>query len=108
MIKYTLICDNKHSFESWFANSDAYDKQVKRKLVTCPVCDSAKVEKALMAPRLNAKGNKRKTGKPEAVAAMQAAAQAAMPAATPAAAPETSPVVSVSPEEKEFRQKFNG
>lgn len=105
MIKYTLICDKKHSFESWFANSDAYDKQVKRKLVTCPVCDSAKVEKALMAPRLNAKGNKRKSGKPEAVAAMQAVAEATAPAAVPAAAPETSSVVSVSPEEKEFRQK---
>ena len=77
MIKYTLVCDHRHTFESWFANSETFDKQVKRKLVTCPVCDSAKVEKALMAPRLNAKGNRRKTGKPEAVAAMP----------TPAAAP---------------------
>ncbi len=98
MIKYTLVCDNKHTFESWFANSDAYDKQVKKKLVTCPMCDSAKVEKALMAPRLNARGNKRKSGKPESVAAMQAP--------VPAATPETSPVVNVSPAEKEFRTKL--
>ena len=96
MIKYTLVCDNKHTFETWFANSAAYDKQVKKKLVTCPVCDSAKVEKALMAPRLNAKGNKRKSGKPEAVAAM--------PTGAPAMA-ETSPVMNLSPEEKEFRSK---
>ena len=98
MIKYTLVCDHKHTFESWFANSEAYDKQVKRKLVTCPICDSAKVEKALMAPRLNARGNKRKTGKSEAVAAMQEVAAVA--------APDTSPVVNVSPEEKEFRAKL--
>ncbi len=51
MIKYALACDNGHQFESWFQNSAAYDKQVKRKLVTCPICDSAKVEKAIMAPR---------------------------------------------------------
>jgi len=53
MILYTLACDQGHTFDSWFANSAAYDKQVKRSLVTCPVCNSAKVEKALMAPRLS-------------------------------------------------------
>jgi len=53
MIRYALNCDNGHAFESWFANSAAYDKQAKRKLVTCPVCGSAKVEKAMMAPSLN-------------------------------------------------------
>ena len=53
MIRYTLACDQGHTFESWFASSAAYDKQVKRSLVTCPVCNSAKIEKALMAPRLS-------------------------------------------------------
>ena len=101
MIKYTLVCDHKHTFESWFANSEAYDKQVKKKLVTCPACDSATVEKALMAPRLNAKGNKRKSGRPEMVSA-----QATTPAAVPETTPETSPVAIASPEEKEFRQKL--
>jgi hypothetical protein len=52
MIRYALHCDKGHEFESWFANSAAYDKQHKRALVTCPVCNSAKVEKAIMAPRL--------------------------------------------------------
>jgi hypothetical protein len=55
MIKYTLVCDKKHEFESWFADSAAFDKQAKRKLVACPVCDSVKVEKAIMAPRVAAK-----------------------------------------------------
>ncbi|MGA7790911.1 MAG: DUF1178 family protein, partial [Xanthobacteraceae bacterium] len=52
MIRYALTCDEGHGFESWFQNSAAYDKQSKRSLVTCPLCGSAKVEKAMMAPNL--------------------------------------------------------
>jgi len=52
MIRYALHCDQGHAFESWFQSSAAYDKQAKRALVTCPTCGSAKVEKAIMAPRL--------------------------------------------------------
>jgi len=52
MIRYTLVCNERHEFESWFTNSAAYDKQAKRKLIECPMCGSAKVEKAIMAPRL--------------------------------------------------------
>ena len=52
MIRYALTCDQGHAFESWFQNSAAYDKQVRRGLVTCPVCGSAKVEKTIMAPRV--------------------------------------------------------
>ena len=40
MIKYALACDKGHEFESWFADSAAFDKQAKRKLVSCPVCGS--------------------------------------------------------------------
>lgn len=53
MIKYSLVCDNAHDFESWFPNSDAFDKQVKRGLVECPQCGSLKVSKALMAPSVS-------------------------------------------------------
>ena len=52
MIHYSLHCHKGHDFESWFASSAAYDKQVKRGLISCPLCGSAKVEKAIMAPRL--------------------------------------------------------
>ncbi len=57
MIKYSLICDKAHEFESWFASSEAFDKQVKRGLVTCPQCNSAKVAKAIMAPRVTRTDN---------------------------------------------------
>ena len=52
MIRYTLRCEREHTFESWFQDSSAYDSQVKRKLVSCPVCESVKIDKAIMAPRI--------------------------------------------------------
>jgi hypothetical protein len=55
MIRYSLRCERDHAFESWFQSSSAFDSQVKRKLVTCPACGSAKVEKAIMAPQIVSK-----------------------------------------------------
>lgn len=52
MIRYTLCCDQGHDFESWFRDSEAFEAQKKRKLVTCPICHSAKVEKTIMAPQV--------------------------------------------------------
>jgi hypothetical protein len=52
MIRYSLICDNAHEFDSWFANSGAFDDQSERGLVACPLCDSAHVTKAIMSPRV--------------------------------------------------------
>jgi hypothetical protein len=50
MIKYALACEQAHEFESWFPSSEAYETQRKRGLVTCPICDSPKVDKQIMAP----------------------------------------------------------
>lgn len=88
MIRYSLVCERKHTFESWFQNSAAYEKQAKRGLVECPVCGSSKIEKSLMAPSLGA-GTKKK-GK----------------AADATAPQEPTPVAMVSPEEREFRSKL--
>ena len=52
MIHYNLRCEKGHAFESWFQSSSAYEAQEKRKLVSCPICGSAKVERAIMAPRI--------------------------------------------------------
>jgi hypothetical protein len=95
MIRYALVCDRKHQFEIWFADSADYDKQKKRGLVTCPACDSAKVEKAIMAPALQ---NTKKRGSRTPVTPNEPA---------PAAASEPSaPVAMISPQEQEFRQKL--
>ncbi|MEO3389342.1 DUF1178 family protein [Mesorhizobium sp. CAU 1741] len=53
MIRYTLICDAEHEFDGWFRNGDDFDLQKKRGFVSCPVCHSAKVDKALMAPAVS-------------------------------------------------------
>lgn len=53
MIKYALVCDQGHAFESWFPNSDAYETQARRGLVDCPHCGSIRVSKALMAPSVS-------------------------------------------------------
>ena len=53
MIKYRLICDQNHEFEGWFADSAAFVSQQKAGYLTCPVCDSVNVRRALMAPNLN-------------------------------------------------------
>src|SRR3712207_4870937 len=52
MIKYALACDQDHAFESWFPSSDSFETQRKRGFVSCPICDSTKVEKQIMAPRV--------------------------------------------------------
>jgi hypothetical protein len=94
MIRYTLACQKGHSFESWFANSAAYDKQAKRGLVSCPVCGNSKVEKAIMAPKLS---GTRKRGAAKAPAAAVEA---------PAVDASKAPVAMISPQEQEFRAKL--
>ena len=53
MIKYRLICKNcEENFDSWFASSKEYEKLKKKKLLVCHICNSTKVDKTLMAPRV--------------------------------------------------------
>lgn len=52
MIKYQLICDQAHEFEGWFGDSAGFEGQQKSGFLTCPVCGSADVRRALMAPNL--------------------------------------------------------
>ncbi|SIR46357.1 hypothetical protein SAMN05880582_11466 [Rhizobium sp. RU20A] len=53
MIRYQLSCDQAHAFEGWFSNSDDFDRQVATGFLTCPVCGSPHVSKALMAPSVS-------------------------------------------------------
>jgi hypothetical protein len=93
MIRYALVCAEGHGFESWFPSSAAYDRQAKQKLVTCPICGSAKVEKQIMAPRL-AGARKRGEAPPPAVSEQ------------PAPGPDKTPVAMMSPQEQELRKKL--
>lgn len=53
MIKYRLVCSQGHDFESWFSSSADYDRIADAGHLSCAVCGSNKVEKALMAPRVS-------------------------------------------------------
>ena len=101
MIRYSLRCERDHTFESWFQDSGAYDTQVKRKLVSCPVCGSAKVEKAIMAPRIvSKKGRERQETAPMPAPTPAAPAEAA---STPQAAGSTPLMMA---QERELRAKL--
>ena len=100
MIKYALVCDKGHEFESWFADSAAFDRQRKRKLVACPECESVKVDKTIMAPRLATKKGKRPVPEPAAATPKEA------PVATEVTTAPPAPVAMISPQEVEFRAKL--
>jgi len=53
LIKYTLTCENAHTFEGWFSESADFDRQVESGFLTCPVCNSASISKSLMAPSVS-------------------------------------------------------
>ena len=53
MIKYKLICKNCFTkFDSWFSSSTDFERLKKKKFLNCANCNSKKIEKTLMAPRL--------------------------------------------------------
>lgn len=59
MILYLLVCAKGHEFESWFRDSAAYDAQAAQGFITCPVCQSTTVSKAVMAPNVARAGRDR-------------------------------------------------
>jgi hypothetical protein len=99
MIRYALRCERGHTFESWFQDSSAFDAQVKRKLVSCPACDSVKIEKAIMAPRVVAKKG-RQRAEPAPVPTTPA------PAPAPAESPAATPTPLLVAQERELRAKL--
>ncbi len=62
MIKYKLICKNcELQFDSWFASSLEFEKLKKKNFLICHNCNSNKIEKSLMAPKLINNSKHRKT-----------------------------------------------
>lgn len=99
MIKYTLKCTCDHQFESWFQSAAAFDKLSGAGMVTCAVCGSRDVKKAMMAPRVRT-GRKAVSQLGEAEAQDTSdAPQEAVPA--PAEAPTPEPALSEARTEAE-------
>jgi hypothetical protein len=88
VIRYALVCESGHEFESWFRSADDYERQQKKRLVSCPLCDSVKTEKRIMRPAL-ARG-----------------ARSPKQVEMPPAAEQKAPVAMISPQEQELRTKL--
>ena len=58
MICYDLKCEKNHIFNSWFNCVDAYDKLEKSNLLSCAVCGSSNVHRAIMAPQVSRSNTK--------------------------------------------------
>lgn len=87
MIRYTLVCEAEHGFESWFPSSESFDAQAARGLVSCPVCGSVRVGKSMMAPSVA-----RTDRGPRTLPAMAGPpAEAGSPSAAPQAPPQLAP-----------------
>ena len=82
MIRYSLQCERGHAFESWFQSSSAYESQEKRKLVNCPICGSAKVERAIMAPQIVSQ-TRHDRAEPAPAPAVAPATEVTAPTSTP-------------------------
>ncbi len=59
MIKYNLKCHNNHEFESWFSNSQEFEKLKKKKLLECIFCPSINIDKSIMSPMISVISKKR-------------------------------------------------
>lgn len=64
MIKFSLICGQGHEFDGWFRDGAAFDEQVAAGDLPCPVCGTVDVSKALMAPGIPAKSNRKSDAAP--------------------------------------------
>lgn len=47
MIAFDLECSRGHQFEGWFENLDSYEKQNRKKMISCPYCNNTKIKKIL-------------------------------------------------------------
>jgi hypothetical protein len=45
VIVFDLGCENSHRFEGWFASNEDFERQVGRKLVSCPLCGNANISR---------------------------------------------------------------
>lgn len=50
MIVLNLQCGSSHTFEGWFASSEAFTEQLEHGLIECPVCGSKDVHRTPSAP----------------------------------------------------------
>jgi len=63
MIRYQLLCENNHKFDGWFPNIAEFERQQHKDLLICPMCDSKRVDRAIMAPAVGKTATKKTKSK---------------------------------------------
>jgi hypothetical protein len=53
MIVFDLLCGGGHRFEGWFNSAADFSAQKKHRILECPTCGTAKVDRVPSAARLN-------------------------------------------------------
>lgn len=107
MLRYTLACDQGHEFEGWFSGSAGFDDQARRGLLSCPICGSGHVAKAIMAPSVARRD--RLAAQPQGLENSAPTVGGTQPGDTPAMAGAPAipaPVALISEEEKGLRAAF--
>ncbi|MBC06676.1 DUF1178 family protein [Thalassospira sp.] len=78
MILFQLKCEHDHEFEGWFKDGATYEAQAADGDLSCPVCGTSNVGKALMAPRLRTSRQKEVAAEKQQQKAIAEATQAAI------------------------------
>ncbi len=55
MIAFDLCCNQDHTFEAWFQDSQAFKEQLSKGLIECPVCGSREISKVPSAVAVHIK-----------------------------------------------------
>jgi hypothetical protein len=71
VIVFDLGCENSHRFEGWFASNEDFERQIGRKLVTCPLCGNANVARLPHASHIGTGGKEHAARKEAAATAQQ-------------------------------------
>ena len=61
MIIFDVKCRYGHVFEAWFGSNAAFELQREGCEVECPVCGTTEVSKAIMAPNIGTKSNRKQS-----------------------------------------------
>ena len=104
MIRYALRCRKDHEFEAWFRSIADYDKQVAKRVLACPICGDAKIEKALMAPSIGRAGKDKGGARSSEPAPAAAETPVASDAPAPTAAPEEKIQLAADPRQQALIQ----
>lgn len=59
MIIFDIKCNFGHVFEAWFGSNAVFEVQRDSAQIECPVCGTREVSKAIMAPNIATKSNRK-------------------------------------------------